>query len=55
MPSLFRTDSLRRFKAKYADDWMPRYAVYQSRFDLPRLALALRRVSELRGQQGRAA
>ena len=46
MPFLFRSDSLRRFKAKYADDWTPRYAVYQSRLDLPRLALALRRVSE---------
>ena len=45
-PFLFRADSLRRFKAKYADEWMPRYAVYQSRLDLPRLALALRRVSE---------
>lgn len=47
MPFLFRSSSLRRFKAKYADLWKPRYAVYQSRFDLPRLALALRRVSEL--------
>jgi phosphatidylglycerol lysyltransferase len=47
MPSLFRADSLRRFKAKYADDWTPRYSVYQSRLDLPRLALAIRRVSEL--------
>ena len=46
MPFLFRSDSLRRFKAKYADDWTPRYAVYQNRLDLPRLALALRRVSE---------
>ena len=46
MPFLFRSDSLRRFKAKYADQWTPRYAVYHSRFDLPRLALALRRISE---------
>lgn len=46
MPFLFRSDSLRRFKAKYADEWTPRYAVYQRRLDLPRLALALRRVSE---------
>jgi phosphatidylglycerol lysyltransferase len=45
-PFLFRADSLRRFKAKYADEWQPRYAVYQGRLDLPRLALALRRVSE---------
>lgn len=47
MPFLFRADSLRRFKAKYADSWKPRYAVYQGRLDLPRLALALRRISEI--------
>ena len=46
LPSLFRADSLRRFKAKYAHEWMPRYSLYQSRLDLPRLGLALRRVSE---------
>ena len=46
MPFLFRADSLRRFKAKYADEWMPRYAVYQGRVDLLRLAWALRRITE---------
>ena len=46
LPFLFRADSLRRFKAKYADTWEPRYAVYRSRLDLPRLGLALRRVTE---------
>lgn len=46
MPFLFRADSLRRFKAKYADQWQPRYAVYQTRLDLARLAFALHRVSE---------
>ena len=46
LPFLFRADSLRRFKAKYADEWSPRYSVYQRRLDLPRLGLALRRVSE---------
>jgi phosphatidylglycerol lysyltransferase len=54
MPFLFRADSLRRFKAKYADHWLPRYAVYQSRFDLPRLGLALRRVSEQSEERGAA-
>ncbi|MEI9812190.1 MAG: phosphatidylglycerol lysyltransferase domain-containing protein [Acidobacteriota bacterium] len=49
LPFLFRADSLRRFKAKYADDWQPRYVVYQSRLDLLRLAVALRRVTELPG------
>jgi phosphatidylglycerol lysyltransferase len=46
-PFIFRADSLRRFKSKYADAWEPRYAVFRSRWDLPRLALALKRVSEL--------
>ena len=46
LPSLFRADSLRRFKAKYADEWSPRYSVYQRRLDLLRLGLALHRVSE---------
>lgn len=61
MPFLFRADSLRRFKAKYADSWKPRYAVYESRLDLPRLALALRRITEIepadvhRNQLGEAA
>jgi phosphatidylglycerol lysyltransferase len=55
VPFLFRTDSLRRFKAKYAHEWWPRYAVYESRFDLPRLAIALRLVSELPQPLRRAA
>ncbi len=45
LPFLFRADSLRRFKAKYADEWLPRYAVYESRLDLPRMGLALQRLS----------
>jgi lysylphosphatidylglycerol synthetase-like protein (DUF2156 family) len=51
MPRLFRADSLRRFKAKYASEWQPRYEVYRSRWDLPRLALALRDVTEIRGRR----
>ncbi len=54
MPFLFRADSLRAFKAKYADSWRPRYAVYQCRLDLPRLAFALRRVSEIAPNEGSA-
>ncbi|MBS1828659.1 MAG: DUF2156 domain-containing protein [Acidobacteria bacterium] len=53
LPFLFRADSLRRFKAKYADEWSPRYAVYQSRLDLPRLALALHRICEFRPKRER--
>jgi phosphatidylglycerol lysyltransferase len=51
LPFLFRADSLRRFKAKYADQWEPRYDVYRGRLDLPRLALALRSVTEIRGRR----
>ena len=46
--SWFRSESLRRFKAKYATIWEPRYEVYHSRWDLPRLALALFDVTETR-------
>jgi phosphatidylglycerol lysyltransferase len=45
-PAVFHSDSLRRFKAKYAPHWEPRYAVYRSPWDLPRLALALKQISE---------
>lgn len=48
MPGVFRVSSLRRFKAKYAHSWQPRYAVFESRFDLARLGLALRRITEIR-------
>lgn len=51
VPFLFRADSLRRFKAKYADEWEPRFAVYHKRLDLPRMALAVHRVSERRDEQ----
>jgi phosphatidylglycerol lysyltransferase len=51
MPRLFRADSLRRFKAKYASEWEPRYEVYRSRWDLPWFALALRNVTEIRDRR----
>ncbi len=47
MPFLFRADSLRRFKSKYAAQWVPRYAVYRTPLDLARFGLALQRVSEM--------
>ena len=47
LPWLFRAGTLERFKAKYADEWHPRYSVYENLSDLPKLALALRRLSEL--------
>jgi phosphatidylglycerol lysyltransferase len=46
-PSLFRADSLRRFKAKYAHSWEPRFEVYQGRLDLPRIAKAIRSICEI--------
>ncbi|MEO8100632.1 MAG: phosphatidylglycerol lysyltransferase domain-containing protein [Acidobacteriota bacterium] len=52
---IFRADSLRRFKAKYAHQWEPRYEVYRNRWELPRFALALHNITELRGDLRRAA
>lgn len=46
-PSLFRFEGLRQYKAKYASVWEPRYDAYQSVWDLPRLGVALSRVSEI--------
>ncbi len=44
---LFSFKGLLAYKAKFADQWEPRYVVYRSALDLPRLAWALSRVSEL--------
>jgi phosphatidylglycerol lysyltransferase len=45
---LFSFRGLRHWKAKFATSWEPRYMIYRNALDLPRLALALRRVSELK-------
>jgi phosphatidylglycerol lysyltransferase len=45
---LFSYQGLRLFKAKFASRWEPRYVVFRSPLDLPRLALALSRVSSVR-------
>ena len=45
---LFSYRGLKRYKSKFATSWEPRYAIYKTQLDLPRLALALRQVSELR-------
>ena len=45
---LFSYRGLRRYKAKFADVWEPRYTVYRSPIDLPRMAIALSLVSELK-------
>jgi phosphatidylglycerol lysyltransferase len=43
---LFSFRGLYHYKAKFATSWEPRYLVYESFMQLPRIALALRRVSE---------
>jgi len=44
---LFSYRGLRQYKAKFASFWEPRYAIYRHPLDLPRLAIALSKVSEL--------
>jgi phosphatidylglycerol lysyltransferase len=46
---LFSYRGLRQYKAKFASFWEPRYTIYKSVLDLPKIALALREISELRG------
>ena len=46
---LFSFEGLRAYKAKFASSWEPRYLVHQGTLDLPAVALAIARVSELRG------
>lgn len=45
---IFNFQGLRQFKAKFASFWEPRYAIYRNALDLPRLALAIREVSEIK-------
>jgi len=44
---LFSFRGLLAYKAKFATSWEPRYSVYRNVLDLPRLAIALSRVSKL--------
>ncbi len=43
---LFSYRGLRHYKAKFATVWEPRYAVYRTPLELPRLVLALQKLSE---------
>lgn len=43
---LFSYRGLRGYKAKFASSWEPRYLIYRNALDLPRLAIALGRISE---------
>ncbi|MCE5251046.1 phosphatidylglycerol lysyltransferase domain-containing protein [bacterium] len=45
---LFSFRGLKQYKAKYATSWEPRYLIYKNTLDLPRLALAIGKVSELK-------
>jgi phosphatidylglycerol lysyltransferase len=45
---IFSFTGLRAYKAKFATEWEPRYVVYHNVLDLPRVALTLARVSEIR-------
>ncbi len=47
---IFSYSGLLEYKAKFATQWEPRYTVYRNALDLPRLAIALIKVSELRGR-----
>jgi len=47
---LFSFRGLRHYKAKFATYWEPRYAVYRNVLDLPRMAVALRKLSELEAE-----
>jgi phosphatidylglycerol lysyltransferase len=48
MNFLFSFRGLHAYKAKFATSWEPRYVIYQNIFDLPRHAVAINAVSELR-------
>jgi phosphatidylglycerol lysyltransferase len=44
----FSFRGLHHYKAKFATSWEPRYLVYENVFELPRAALALRQLSEIK-------
>jgi phosphatidylglycerol lysyltransferase len=47
----FSFRGLYRYKAKFATSWEPRYLVYGNVLELPRTALALRRLSEIKKEK----
>jgi phosphatidylglycerol lysyltransferase len=52
---LFSFRGLFRYKAKFATSWEPRYLVYGNVLELPRTALALRRLSEVKKEKDQRA
>jgi phosphatidylglycerol lysyltransferase len=47
MNFLFSFSGLKAYKSKFADSWEPRYVVYRNVLDLPKVGIALGKVSEL--------
>lgn len=45
---LFSFGGLKSYKAKFASRWEPRYVIYRHALDLPRLGVALGKVSKLK-------
>jgi phosphatidylglycerol lysyltransferase len=48
---LFRFRGLSQYKAKFATSWEPRYLIYENLLQLPRTALALVRLSEIKNSE----
>ncbi|MCX6639515.1 MAG: phosphatidylglycerol lysyltransferase domain-containing protein [bacterium] len=48
---LFSFKGLLHYKAKFATFWEPRYTIYRSALDLPKIAIVLRDLTEIRGRQ----
>ena len=48
---LFSFRGLYQYKAKFASFWEPRYVVYRNVVDLPRLAMALSKLSEIKEEE----
>lgn len=46
---LFSYRGLKAYKAKFATSWEPRYVIYRNALELPRIALALGKLSEFKG------
>jgi len=51
MTFLFSYSGLRAYKAKYATIWEPRYLIYRNVLQLPAVALAIGRVTEIGGRE----
>jgi phosphatidylglycerol lysyltransferase len=45
---LFSYQGLKKYKAKFATFWEPRYVIHQNPLDLPRMIMTLREVSEVK-------